>query len=163
MVILFSFVAGCEPPYTGPYAPEIAGEWTGVYYLREIGRTTRHLEESITATIYQDAEDHRKVAILTSRTTTAHLLRGTIDARGFMKLVDPYDNEIWTTHYKNATNDFIELNDIIYEDEPVEGAVRDWGDLMATMRLTPLDRNIQEGPLDRIFSEVDNPDRLLLR
>lgn len=161
--VLLFLVAGCEPPYTGPYAPEIAGKWTGIYYVREIGRTTRHLEESITATIYQDRTNHTKVAVLTSRTTTARLLRGTIDAKGFMRLVDSYDNEIWTTHYRNATNDFVEINDIIYREEPVEGVVRDWGDLMATIRITPRDRRIQENPFDRVFNEVDNPDRVLLR
>ncbi|NQT92362.1 MAG: hypothetical protein HQ559_06345 [Lentisphaerae bacterium] len=160
LAALACLLTGCEPPYAGPYAPDISGEWTGQYYLREIGRTTRHLQESLTATVYQNETNHTKVTVLTSKAGAGHSLRGSVDAQGKMYLFDDYDNEIWTTHYRFATTNQIELNDIIYEEEPV---ARDWGDLMATIKLTHRVPERQEGPFDWIFGAVDNPDRVLLR
>lgn len=98
----------------GDGAPNVAGSWSGSYYLLEPQTLNHYRTARLTATVTQQGSS---VSITTTKSGTAHYLTGAIDASGNMDLRDSYDGEHWTTYHRPATASSIEINDFIYANE----------------------------------------------
>ncbi|MBM4143570.1 MAG: hypothetical protein FJ225_08285 [Lentisphaerae bacterium] len=127
LAAVLALTAACEDPYevdsrdsySGPAVPDVAGEWKGCHYIRRGGRNVG--QTSVTATIFQNEADRTRVTVVTSLHGMGQFLSGTIDASGFMFLIDLFDGEDWTTHYRNATPDFIEIDDYLMVNNVITG------------------------------------------
>jgi hypothetical protein len=94
-----------------PIGPDIRGAWSGRYFARNANRP----ETALTATIRQDGE---AVMIHTSLVGIGANLTGTIQPNGDISLIDAFDGEIWTTHYRPATTNSIQIADFLRTPEP---------------------------------------------
>jgi hypothetical protein len=105
-----------EEEYTGPVVPDIGGEWKGYFYFDESHGGNRWMTP-ITATVVLNSSNHTYVTVTTSKQGLAHYLAGRIDSTGYMRMIDPYDGETWTTYRRRATSNLVEINDMAFEGE----------------------------------------------
>jgi len=125
VAVALAMAAACEDPYaidsrdsySGPPVPDIAGEWSGYHYVRRGGRNVG--QAPVTATIFQNEADRTRVTVVTSLRGTGQFFSGTIDSDGYMWMIDAYDGEIWTTHYRKATSDLVEMDDYLMDDHVI--------------------------------------------
>ena len=134
LIVFLVCMSGCEGDGSSSFdgtgsVPDLAGTWTGTYYIEEDDTGTRFNSQSISATVTQSGIS---VSIVTSKGGTAHELVGEIDASGNMLMTDSFDGETWSTFNRAATESLIELNDILREDEITSV---DYGDSLATVVL----------------------------
>jgi len=114
-----------EDRYEGPWVPDISGDWQGVYSFTDYGHkaagernpAAKMSGTPITAVIAFDPTNHTFVTVTTSLQGRAHYLTGRIDAAGNMRMVDAYDGELWTTHFRRAATNLVELNDFVLPGE----------------------------------------------
>lgn len=113
-VLVAAAAAGCtssDDDPAPPVGPAVGGSWVGHYFDRGGSRQ----DTPITATIRQDGD---AIMIRTSLVGVGANLTGTIDAAGDMRLTDAFDGEIWTTHYRPATTNFVQIADFLRQPEP---------------------------------------------
>lgn len=113
LLVLAGTGAGCNKGGDSqpPVGPSIGGDWTGRYFARYANRP----EVALTATIRQDGE---AIMIRTSLVGVGAHFTGTIDPSGDMTLTDAFDAEIWTTRYRPATSNFVQIADFLRAPEP---------------------------------------------
>jgi len=90
-----------------PIGPDLQGTWAGVY--RQTGGGNA-MVTALTATIIHDGD---AIIIRTSLTGLGARFTGTITEDGELTLLDAFDGEIWTTYYKKATTDDVEIADFL--------------------------------------------------
>lgn len=89
--------------------PDIHGDdWTGYFWRSDFFAGTC---ESITATVTQATDG--SVTITTSKEGLGHYFEGNIDVTGNLLVLDPYDNQLWSTHEGPVTDVNIKIEDYV--------------------------------------------------
>jgi hypothetical protein len=98
-----------EEPLTPVVGPNINGvDWVGSLEIKD---TRAQGFQNIAATVVQNGA---AVQIVTSSTLEyGHMFSGRISNNGFMLIYDSITGEDWTTHYKNASANSIDLYDFV--------------------------------------------------
>ena len=108
-------LAGCNGGGGGggepPIGPNLNGNWVGIYHRI---RTSDTRKQDVTAKIKHDGS---AVMIKTSLVGIGASLTGTIEPNGEMKMIDPFDGELWTTYFRAATTDRVEICDFLYDED----------------------------------------------
>ena len=122
-LLAFTFFIGCDnsddddeddEPFTivetptggQTMVPRISGNWAGIFF-----RTNESSRTNVTARISQSGD---AITITTSLPEDIGArFTGSIDSDGDMKLTDPFDGEVWTTHFRPATTNAVTIADFI--------------------------------------------------
>ena len=90
------------------------GNWSGYYYIYDSTTHTRYNHHPLVASIYHDGAG--KVTIHTSFEGWREYFDGYLTTGGDMVLWDRYDDEIWTTHFTEATSTQVHIADYVDTD-----------------------------------------------
>jgi hypothetical protein len=89
--------------------PDISGDdWTGYFWRSDFFAGT---VKAVTATVTQTKDG--VLTITTSKDGLAHYFEGNIDVTGNILVLDPYDNQLWSTHEGPVTDVYIKIEDYV--------------------------------------------------
>ena len=111
LVLIMPGCGGSDGDSAPPVGPNLNGAWTGRFFVMNGGGDDNEL---VTATIGHNGD---AVAIRTSRTGIAANLTGTITPDGSLRLTDAFDGETWTSYFRKATSNRVEIADFVHPPE----------------------------------------------